>query len=99
MRYQPRRLIRAERSDSARALDKHLRELGTSVPAWCEKHGIDRLLVQKLLDGRTTRGGLDALIKIRDASGGRVPLEGWAESTVRWDRPGEVVPEERATGT
>ena len=92
----PRRQVRGPRSSSARELDRYLRERDETVPSFADRAGVERIVLQKLLAGQTLRTEIGTLVAIRDASDGRVSLEGWALDTVRWDEAGEA-PE--CTGT
>lgn len=93
MNRTPRREIFGPRFDGARALDRILRKSGESCLAFCGAHGIDRWILDRLMNGRAKRApDADLVMAIQKATKGRVHLAMWALSTLRLDRPGEVVP-------
>lgn len=47
------------------------------LPAFCEKHGLDRLKVQRAINGDLTRIDVDFAFAVEDATGGEVKAEGW----------------------
>ena len=77
----------------ATALRKFLTETGQSVPAFCERHGIERLTVQRYLRGERRRLDVDICLAIERATGGVVPVALWE----RIDASGEPTPS--PTGT
>ena len=89
----PRRELFGPRFDGARELDRLLRESDTTTVAFCESHGIDRWVLDRVLNGRARRApDADLVMKIQAATKGRVHLAMWATSSLRDDLPGEVVP-------
>jgi hypothetical protein len=60
-------------TDGGRELREHLTAIGVSVPDFCEKHSIDRIHVQRVLNGeRWQRITVDFAHAIEAATGGRV---------------------------
>ena len=87
----PRRRVTGPRFDGARTLDLILRDAGTTVPDFCETHGIDRFHVDRLLRGQVKRcPPVDIVLAIQAATEGRIVPEMWAEGTLRADHAGEI---------
>lgn len=80
-----RRRVKGPRSDGARALDAWLVAERISVPAFCESHGLDRIIVQHAMSGRVRSAALDLAFAVQAATGGDIPAQLWRASTVRWD--------------
>lgn len=57
----------------------------SSIPAWCERHGIDRYKVQKVLHGKLRRIDVNFAMDVEKATGGAVPASAWAELPVTGD--------------
>ncbi|AKV03173.1 hypothetical protein AKJ09_09836 [Labilithrix luteola] len=67
-------------------LDQLLRDINESVPTFCRKHGLDRLLIQRILGGRTKRPpDADVAHKIAIATDSRVDTSMWKLASLRWD--------------
>jgi len=82
----PRREVRGPRFDGARELDAYLRELGMSVPDFCEQHALDRFHVQRLLTGQVKRcPPVDIVLALEAATQGRVAPHMWCEPSLRID--------------
>jgi hypothetical protein len=70
-----------------RALRAYLRAHGNmSVPDFCEKHGIDRIRVQKAMNGGIRRVAVDLACAIEKATGGAVRVSLWAKNELRAPR-------------
>ena len=67
----------------ARALLAHLRKKRLSITAFCEKHGLDRVQVQRAIKDERHRYSVDFALSIERASGGRVRVAMWASETAR----------------
>lgn len=61
----------------------HLAELGVSQTAFCDEKGIDRITVQRIVNGERQRITVDFAMKMRDATGGKVPVETWESPSAR----------------
>jgi len=69
-------------TDGGRLLRAHLRMLGISVPDFCEKHGLDRIQVQRVLNGeRYKRITVEFAHAIERASDGAIPYTAFLPST------------------
>lgn len=84
-------------TDGARALRAYLRDIGQSVPSFCEEHELDRIMVQRALNGERRRISVDFAAAIERATGGRVPWIRWRSETATeqprsYERPKRVVP-------
>jgi hypothetical protein len=69
--------------DGARLLRRHITRLYKSVSAFCEKHDLDRIQVQRHLKGQRTRVCVDFACAIEEATEGTVPVESWKTSTLK----------------
>ena len=70
-------------SDGARALRAFLNTKDLSVPDFCQAHRMDRIQVQKALNGDTTRISVDLATSIERATEGVVVAAAWREETRR----------------
>lgn len=69
-------------TDGARDLRAYLTEHSISVPDFCEEHGLDRIQVQRVLNGdRWKRITVDFAHAIDRATGGSVPWTTWRSTT------------------
>lgn len=69
-------------TDGGRELRTYLDRIETSVPDWCEEHGIDRIQVQRVLNGeRWQRIPVDFAKLIQDATTGVVRWESFLSCT------------------
>jgi hypothetical protein len=83
-------------TDGGRDLREYLTEIGQSVPAFCEEHHLDRIQVQRVMNGeRYKRISVEFANSIETATGGRIPYSRFLPSTA------EAAPSEPdlATGT
>lgn len=48
-----------------------------TIPAWCQEHRLDRLKVQKAINGDVTRIDVNFAVDCERATGGAVPAEDW----------------------
>ena len=62
---------------AAKQLLEHIRGLDETIPDWCEKKGLDRLKVQKAINGDITRIDVNFAVDVENASGGAVKAEDW----------------------
>lgn len=88
-------------TEGGRALLAEIRASGMSVPVWCEKHGLDRIQVQRVINGeRWQRITVDFAHSIERASEGRVTYTMFLPSTAQPADSGEIATfEPKATGT
>lgn len=85
-RRPPRRRVIGPRFDGARELDAVLREADEPVPGFCERNGLDRFHIDRLLRGQAKRSPpVDIALAIEKATNGRVTPSMWTESTLRND--------------
>lgn len=75
-------------TDGARALrayiTKHFAKGG--VPRFCEEHEIDRIMVQRALNGERQRISVDLATRIEQATDGAVDATTWASWTGRVEK-------------
>jgi hypothetical protein len=78
-------------TDGGRALRRHLDALNQSVPDFCEAHDLDRIAVQRVLNGdRWQRITVDFASAIHRATKGRVRWSLFLSSTARTPRSSEI---------
>jgi hypothetical protein len=70
-------------TDGARALRAYLIKIGISVPVFCERNGLDRIQVQRVLNGERVRISVDFALSIQKATKGAVAFPMFASSTGR----------------
>lgn len=71
-------------TEGARLLRAYLKANRISVPKFCEDHGLDRIQVQRVLNGeRWQRISVNFAMDIRKATGGRISLDKWNADTAR----------------
>jgi len=71
-------------TEGARKLRAWLRENEVSVPDFCDQHGLDRIQVQRVLNGeRWRRITVDFACAIEVATRGRVSWRAWLSKTAR----------------
>lgn len=71
-------------TDGARDLRAYLTDQEISVPDFCEKHDLDRIQVQRILNGeRWRRITVDFAYAIEKATGGKVAWTRWLSKTGR----------------
>lgn len=71
-------------TDGGRELRAYLTEHQISVPDFCEKHGLDRINVQRALNGeRWKRISVDFAHAIEKATDGKVGWAAWLSKTAR----------------
>ncbi len=69
-------------TDGGRDLRAYLTEQKISVPDFCEKHGLDRIQVQRVLNGeRWKRVTVDFANSIEKATDGAIPYTSFLPST------------------
>lgn len=74
-----------------KALLSEIRASGMSIPVWCEHHGLDRIQVQRVINGeRWQRITVDFANSIDRASEGRIPYTMFLPSTARSTDSGEL---------
>ncbi len=67
---------------AAQQLLDHIRALDTTVPAWCEEHGLDRIRIQRIVNGeRWRRITADMAFAIERATKGKVKAAWFQSST------------------
>jgi len=65
-------------------LRKYLDAVGISVPVFCERHGLDRIMVQRVLTGvRWQRISVDFAHAIEKATDGRVKWTSFLSKTAK----------------
>jgi hypothetical protein len=72
------KITEAKGPPGAEKLLRHIRESGLSIPKWCEEKGLDRLKVQKAINGSWQRFDVDFALSIERATGGDVAVADWA---------------------
>lgn len=71
-------------TDGGRELRALIDRLKVSVPDWCEEHGLDRIRVQKLLNGSLyKRVSVDLAFAVERVTKGRVKAVAFLSSTAR----------------
>jgi hypothetical protein len=69
-------------TEGGRDLRRYLTEFGLSVPDFCQKHGLDRIRVQRVLNGeRYKRISVEFAHSIERATDGRIPYTRFLPST------------------
>ena len=80
-------------TDGGRALRAHIKRIGSNVPRFCEEHHLDRIQVQRVLNGeRWQRITVDFAASIERATDGDVSWRSFLSDTATADPPA-------ATGT
>lgn len=69
-------------TDGGRALRAHIDDLGISVPTWCERHDIDRIMVQRAMNGDRERFSVDFALRVEAATKGAVKVAMWSTDTL-----------------
>lgn len=87
-----RRTVRGARTDGARKLDRLLRERNISLPLWCDRYGVSRLVVQRLLAGgeRYSKAPPQVMAAAYSFSGGLIAIPDWAPASWREDAAEEA---------
>lgn len=67
----------------ARALVAYLARTKQSITAFCAAHDLDRVQVQRAINGERTRISVDFARAIEEATGGAVRCQLWASNTAR----------------
>lgn len=71
-------------TDGARDLRAYLDAQGLTIQAFCSRHQIDRIQVQRALNGELwKRISVDFAFRIRCATNGRVKEHRWRSATAR----------------
>lgn len=71
-------------TQGGRELRAYVDELGMSVPDFCDVHGLDRIQVQRVMNGdRWKRISVDFAFSIDKATKGRVPWTSFLSKTAR----------------
>lgn len=83
------RIEQAAGSRAAQALLAHIRELYGTIPAFSTAKGLDRLKVQKVINGTIKRIDVPFALDIERATDGKVPVPWWAEAATP-ETTGEV---------
>ncbi len=73
----PPRIKEAGEVPGAEKLLAHIRELGISIPDFCERHGLFRQKVEKAIKGGLKRVDVDFALAIQRATGGIVTVPDW----------------------
>lgn len=68
-------------TDGARALRAYLKRIGKSVPVFCEEHNLDRIAVQRALNGERQRISVDFAKAIHRATDGNIAWDSWTSDT------------------
>lgn len=69
-------------TDGSRALRAYLRERDLSVSAFCREHDLDRIMVQRALNGDRKRISVDFALRIERATDGAVAMALWSSDTL-----------------
>jgi hypothetical protein len=76
-------------TEGARLLRAHIRASGDSIPVWCERFGLDRIQVQRVLNGeRWQRISVDFAHSVEVATSGAVPFGSWLSRLAQPVEPG-----------
>jgi hypothetical protein len=67
-------------SDGAVELRRYLNDHATNIPAFCEKHGLDRIAVQRAMNGERERVSAEFAAAIEKAAG--IPARMWGERSL-----------------
>lgn len=78
-------LVRRAPTDGARALRRYLDDEGKSVPVFCEEHDLDRIQVQRAMNGERRRISVDFAHAIERATANSVEWWRWLSRTGRAD--------------
>lgn len=71
-------------TDGGRELRAYVTELGISVPDFCDANGLDRIQVQRVMNGeRWKRISVDFAAAIEDATKGRITWKAFRSKTAR----------------
>jgi plasmid maintenance system antidote protein VapI len=69
-------------------LRAYLDRVGLTIPEFCEKHGLERVQVQRIVNGERGHNLSTAWAKkIHDATDGEVPWDVWASDDESTDAP------------
>lgn len=71
------RIKEAGEVPGAEKLLAHIRDLGVSIPDFCEQHGLFRQKVEKAIKGGLKRVDVDFALAIQRATGGAVLVADW----------------------
>jgi hypothetical protein len=77
-------------TDGGRELRAWLDEKAISVPRFCDQHELERVTVQRALNGELKRVSVDLAFAIKQATRGAVAIEAWLSATARPPRDDEV---------
>lgn len=69
-------------TNGARALRAYIDAAGISVPTFCEQHQLDRIMVQRAMNGDRKRISVDFALKIEAATKGAVKVAMWSTDTL-----------------
>lgn len=71
-------------SRGARKLREYLGANGLSIHKFCIEHNLDRVYIQRVLNGEQgQRVTVDFALSIKRATGGVVPMNSWRSSTLK----------------
>jgi hypothetical protein len=70
-------------TDGARALRAYLTRIEQSVPDFCEEHDLDRIQVQRALNGERQKISVDFAEAIEKATDGKVRWNQWTRRTAK----------------
>lgn len=68
----------AGNTKGGRKLLAHIREKYGSVPKFCETHSLDRLKVQRVINGLVTRIDVDWALRVQEVTDQAILVEDWA---------------------
>jgi hypothetical protein len=91
----PERAPRIKEAGSGAGATKllgHIRDLGISIPDFCEKHGLFRQKVEKAIKGDLKRVDVDFALAIERATGGAVLVADWETPDEGADNDGGAAP-------
>lgn len=60
----------------------HLKKIGLSQTAFCAQKGLDRIAVQRAVNGERRRYTVDFALEIEAATEGAVPVKSWATRAI-----------------
>lgn len=74
----------SKRTEGARLLTKWIKENGGNFAKFAYDAGIERIQVLRVIHGkRWQRITVDFALAVREATGGKIPIESWRSSTAR----------------
>ena len=67
-------------TEGAKLLRAHITLSGLNIPDWCDKHGVERITLQRVVNGDRLRISVDFALTIEKVTRGAVPVSAWAST-------------------